>query len=79
MSIDQMNVFSAFLDRIGCKNQYLKNAWYKSLEEMNKEPDSEDAERYISGRFLWDKTKEGKDFWEKVNEKWESTVKDLNL
>lgn len=48
----------------------LYNVYDKYMSYINKSMYSKDEKSYISGAFVWENTKEGDDFWRKLDRKW---------
>lgn len=51
----------------------------KNLESQKKEFEFTSFYSYIIGSFIWYETKEGHDFWSKINSKYERYLKDNAL
>ena len=54
------------------KNNFKKLSY--SLYSLKKYCDLVLPEGYIIGSFCWDKTDEGHDFWENLDNKWQATL-----
>lgn len=67
-----------FLIEENAYNEFLYNVSEK-LRKSKKEFEFVSFYSYIIGAFCWHKTKEGHDFWSKINSKYERYLKDNAL
>ena len=75
-----MNVERAFriVNESVWGKQFIKNAteFHNGLEMFKMNMEKLNADKFVKSAFIWSKTPEGSDFWEKVDKEFTSTYND---
>ena len=64
--------FVLFLEGRSALNQYIHSISGRKISDIT---NSIYPENWISGIFIWDRTSEGRDFWEKLDKEWISLLR----
>lgn len=83
MGRDIRELFEQFLIDNDCYSQYMTNLWEDrgmTIDDFNKyltKLYGDGYENFIISHCIWDRTKEGHNFWEIIHEKWLERYKTL--